>query len=118
MEMTSFAIEYHTDTSEFNENLREKVEKRLQKLAKGKRGIERAVVAVKSGNGTSQLKEYRVRIALYDHSTTATAIEKGDSLDATVSKSLSTVERQFRESRDKRRSLRRRSSDNGKTGAE
>jgi ribosome-associated translation inhibitor RaiA len=107
METNTFAIEYNSNTPEFTDDVRSKVEKRLHKLARGKRGINRAVVAIQTGDTSP--REYRVRIAVYDHSNTATVTEKGTSLSSTVSQSLDAVERQFRETRDKKRDLRRRS---------
>ena len=111
METNTLAIEYNSNTPEFTDDIRTKVEKRLHKLARGKRGIDRAVVAVQTGDTSP--REYRVRIAVYDHTNSATVTEKGMSLSTTLSQSLDAVERQFRETRDKKRDLRRRSG-NGK----
>ena len=109
METNTLAIEYHTNTPEFTEDLRSKIESRLQKLAKGKWGLQKASINIQNGNSIQ--REYQVRIAVQDRVADIPAVEKGSSISATVSKALKIVERQLREAHDKVQSIRRRQTD-------
>ena len=102
MELT-FPIEYHTDTPDFNDVLRKKVEKRFEKLTKRNRDITGASVAVKTVNGTSGPPEYQVRVVAYQKPDNTAVNEKGAAVGPTVLSAMESLERQVREDRDRRR---------------
>ncbi len=108
METVPFSIEYHSDTPEFNDDLKDKVETRLQKLARGNRDITGASLAVQTASGDTLPHEYRVRIVIYQRPDNTTVIEKGPSVSVMVKKALDVVERQVRAQRDKLRRSRKR----------
>ena len=63
---TPFAIEYHSETSELTDNLKEKLEKRLQKLAKRHHDITGASLSVDMpSHDAAQYTIYRVRLVVY-----------------------------------------------------
>lgn len=108
MQTTRFDVEYHSETPEFTDLLKDKVEKRLGKLARGARGIHRASVAISGDGSNGESSEYRVRITLQQRAGQAMAIEKAESIAVALNKALNILERQVREKRGKWRSLRRR----------
>ena len=107
MQTTTFGIEYYNDTPEFTDEMREKVEQRLDKLARGKSDIHGATVTIVT-NCDSTPKDYHVRIALQQRSGQAIVTERGDAVAPLLSRALAVLERQVRDGRNKKRSIRRR----------
>ncbi|ARA92043.1 ribosomal subunit interface protein [Rhodothermaceae bacterium RA] len=104
MEAPALNIEYHSDTHEFTEAMKEKVEHRIRKLMRGHKDITGASVAVERHVTPQQHnKEYRVRIVLYFRPDNIAAVSKSDSLNAALQDALEAAERQVREHRDKLR---------------
>ena len=103
MEVNGFTIEYHTETIEFNDDLKAKLEKRLNKLSEGHRDITGASLAVHTINGANRHHEYKVRLVVYHRPDNIAAIRKADTVANAVLEALDAVERQVREQRDRRR---------------
>ncbi len=100
---TDIGIEFHTETEEFTDLLRNKVENRLQRLAGGHRGISGASVAVNPVGGTNRHTEYRVRIVIYHKLGNVAAVRVADTVSHPVLEALDAVERQVREQRERSR---------------
>lgn len=111
MQTTTFGIEYYNDTPEFTDELKERVELRLDKLARGKSDIHGATVTITT-NCDSTPKDFNVRIALQQRAGQAIVTERGDAVAPLLSRALGVLERQVRDGRSKRRSVRRRQGNN------
>ena len=94
MEVPRFTIEYHTETYEFTNGLKAKLEKRLEKLAGRHRDITGASLAVHTVSGANRHHEYKDNIA---------AIRKADTVSNAVLEALDAIERQVREQRERQR---------------
>jgi len=114
MQTTTFGIEYYNDTPEFTTEMKEKVEQRLEKLAKGKRDIHGATITIKTERDSTP-KDYQVRIALQRRAGQTIVTERGAAVAPLVTRALSVLERQVRDGRNKRRSIRRRGGNGYKT---
>ncbi|HET6566656.1 MAG TPA: HPF/RaiA family ribosome-associated protein [Rhodothermales bacterium] len=108
MQTTRFDVAYHSETPEFTDQLKDKVEKCLGKLAHGAKDIKGASVAICGDGGDSDPSLYRVRITLQQRAGQAMVVEKGGNVATTLNRALNTLERQVREKREKRRSIQRR----------
>ena len=103
MEATGFTIEYHTETIEFTNGLKAKLEKRLEKLAGRHRDITGASMAVHSISGANRHPEYKVRLVLYRRPDNIAAVRKADTVSNAVLEALDAIERQVREQRERQR---------------
>ncbi len=103
MEATRFTIEYHTETYEFTNGLKAKLEKRLEKLAGGHRDITGASLAVNPISGANRHSEYKVRLVLYHRPDNIAVIRKADTVSNAVLDALDAIERQVRERRERQR---------------
>jgi len=103
MEVTGFIIEYHTDTPELTENLKGKLQQRLEKLARRHHDITGASLAVNTISGANRHPEYKVRLVLYHKPDNIAAIEKADTVANALLAALDAVERQVREGRERLR---------------
>lgn len=110
MEATDLAIEYHSDTSEFTDELKAKVADRLVKLTKQRREVTGASVGVHTDSGDTHPKEYRARIVLYQSPSSVAVNQKAGTVSGALAEALDSLERQVRKARDRRRSSRRRPS--------
>src|SRR5690606_1030630 len=108
METTSFLIEYHSDTPELTDQLKAKIERRIEKLSRGNTDLTSASIAVTTNSGDSQPREYRMRILLTSKLADVAVTEKGESLPTVVTEALGALERQVRERRDRRRESKKR----------
>jgi ribosomal subunit interface protein len=102
---TPFAIEYHSETPDLTDDLKEKVEKRLQKLAKRHRDITGASLSVDrpSHDDASPYTVYRVRLVVYQRPENVAAVREDDSVATALKDVLDAVARQVRERRDRQR---------------
>lgn len=102
---TPFAIEYHSETPELTEDLKEKVEKRLQKLAKRHHDITGASLSVDmpSHDETTPYTTYRVRLVVYQRPENVAAVREEDAVATALKAVLDAVERQVRERRERQR---------------
>ncbi|HMB92022.1 MAG TPA: ribosome-associated translation inhibitor RaiA [Rhodothermales bacterium] len=102
---TPFAVEYHSETPELTDTLKEKVEQRLQKLAKRHHDITGASLSVdlQSHDDTSSYTTYRVRLVVYQRPENVAAVREEDSVAAALKEVLDAVERQVRERRERQR---------------
>jgi ribosomal subunit interface protein len=103
MEPATFEIEYQSDSPELTDEIKEKAEKRLQKLARGRRDVTGAAIAVSTTSGGNGPREYRVRIVVYQRAGNVAAVEKGDTVASAMLEAVDAAERQVREGREKRR---------------
>lgn len=103
METTGFTVEYHDDTVELTDSLKEKVEHRLSKLARRHRDITGASLAVHTISRAHRHQEYKVRLVLYHKPDNIAAIRKADSVPNALLETLDAVERQVREQRERQR---------------
>ena len=103
MEATDFTVEYHTETYEFTNGLREKVEQRLEKLARRHHDMTGASLAVHMVSGANRRHVYKVRLVLYYKPDNIAAVRKADTVANAVLETLDAVERQVREHRERRR---------------
>ena len=103
MEATRFTIEYHTETFEFTNGLKAKLEKRLEKLAGRHRDITGASLAVHTVSGANRHHEYKVRLVLYRKPDNIAAVRKADTVSNALLDALDAVERQVREQRERQR---------------
>lgn len=103
METMTFAIEHFTDTPEFTEALKEKAERRLQKMARGHRDITGASVAVRITSADPSPGRYQARVVLYHRPDNIAAVEKGDNVGLALQGALDAVERQVRTQRERLR---------------
>lgn len=101
-------IEYHSDTPEFDDELKAKVEKRLAKLTKRNRDITGVSLAVHTASGDTQPKDYRVRMVVYRKPDNVAATGSSSTVAQAVADALGAVERQVRELREQQRSRHRR----------
>ena len=101
---TPFTVEYHSETSELTDALKEKVEQRLQKLAKRHHDITGASLSVDMpSHDTAQYTIYRVRLVVYQRPENVAAVREEDSVTTALKEVLDAVERQVRERRDRQR---------------
>jgi ribosomal subunit interface protein len=99
-----FVIEYQSDTPELTDALKEKVEQRLEKLAKRHRDITGASLSVDMpSHDAAQRTIYRVRLVVYQRPENVAAVRKEDSVNNALKEVLDAVERQVRERRDRQR---------------
>ncbi len=103
MEATGFTIEYHTETIEFTNDLKAKLEKRLEKLAARHRDITGASLAVHTLSGNKRHHMFKVRLVLYHKPDNIAAICKADTVSNAILEALDAVERQVREQRERQR---------------
>ena len=103
MEATGFTIEYHTESIEFTNGLKAKLEKRLEKLAGRHRDITGASLAVHNVSGNNRHHEFKVRLVLYHRPDNIAAVRKANTVANAVLEALDAVERQVRQQRDRLR---------------
>jgi ribosomal subunit interface protein len=103
MEAIDFAIEYHSETHEFTDSLKAKVEQRLGKLARQHRDITGASLAIHRVSGANRHHQFRVRLVLYHKPDNIAATHKADAVANALMEALNAIERQVRERRDRRR---------------
>ena len=103
MEATGFTIEYHTESIEFTNGLKAKLEKRLEKLAGRHRDITGASLAVHNVSGNNRHHEFKVRLVLYHRPDNIAAVRKANTVSNAVLEALDAVERQVREHRERQR---------------
>ena len=103
MEATGFTIEYHTESIEFTNGLKAKLEKRLDKLVGRHRDITGASLAVHTVSGDNRHHEFKVRLVLYHRPDNIAAVCKADTVSNAVLEALDAVERQVREHRERQR---------------
>ena len=103
MEATGFTIEYHTETVDFTNGLKAKLEKRLEKLAGRHRDITGASLAVQNISGDNRHHEFKVRLVLYHKPDNIAAVRKADTVSNAVLEALDAIERQVRTQRDRQR---------------
>ena len=99
----AFDVEYHSDTPELTDHLKEKTEKRLAKLTKRHKDVTGASVAVHTASGDSLPRTFRVRVVLYHRPDNIAAVRKEETVAQALSDALDAVERQVREQREKLR---------------
>ncbi len=107
---TPFTIEYHSDTYELTEDLKTKLEKRLDKLAHRHRDLTGASLAVHTISGANRRHEYKVRLVLYAKPDNIVAIRKSDTVANALLEALDAVARQVRERRERLRTRTRKAS--------
>ncbi len=108
MHAVTFDIEYTSDTPELTDALKEKVEKRLNKLTNGHKDVTGASLAIETLSGTNQHIDYRVRLVLYHRPENVASVRKGDAVSNLILEVLDAVERQVREQRERLRARNRR----------
>lgn len=105
----SFDIEYHSDTPELTDDLKEKTERRLAKLTKRRKDVTGASIGVQTASGDTHPRAYRVRVVLYLRPDNVAAVRKEETVAQALSDALDAIERQVREQRDKLRETWKRS---------
>ncbi len=108
MEKPTFAIDFQSDTAEFTDDLKEKVERRLAKLGRGRGDVLDATVTIQTEKLDPAPREYRARIIVNERSGTTTALGANGSVTTAVMKAVESAERQIREGRARHRSRTRR----------
>lgn len=104
MEAPALNIEYHSETQELTDAMKEKVERRIKKLMRGHKDITGASIGVEQHLSPQQHnKEYRVRLVLYFRPDNIAAVSKDEVLSTALQNALQAAERQVREHRDKLR---------------
>ena len=96
-------IEYHSETADFTDAQKAKVERRLQKLSGGHRAIAGAFVGVHVVSGANRHQEYRARVVLYRRPSNIAASSTADTVSLAVQDALDAVERMTREQRERMR---------------
>lgn len=107
MEVNDFVVEYHSETHELNNELKEKLEHRLDKLARRHRDITGASLAVHNISGDNRHHEFKVRLVVYHKPDNIAAIRKGDTVQNALLDAIDAIERQVREHRDRQRARNR-----------
>lgn len=100
---TDIAVEYHTETIEFTDAVKAKVDARLRKLASGHRDISGASVAINIISGANRHQEYRARVVLYHRPSNVVAIRKDATVSNAVLEAVEAIERQVRDQRERMR---------------
>lgn len=103
METTRFAIEYSSETPELTDDLKEKVEKRFDKLTRKHKDITGASVAVRRLDGDTTSHAYKARVVVYRRPENVAAVEKGDSVASALRGAIDAAERQVRKQRELQR---------------
>lgn len=106
----AFPIEYHSTSPQLTDDLKAKVEQRLQKLAKGYHDITGAAVSLEKPDNDKTAHTFRARVVLYHRPNNLAAIEKHTAASKAVLGALDAVARQLR---DERARLRERSRHGG-----
>ncbi|NBC16525.1 MAG: 30S ribosomal protein S30 [Bacteroidetes bacterium] len=99
----SFDIEYHSDTPELTDDLKDKTEQRLAKLTKRHKDVTGASIGIQTASGDTHPRAYRARVVLYLRPDNVASIRKEESVAQALGDALDAVERQVREQRDKLR---------------
>jgi ribosomal subunit interface protein len=105
----SFDIEFHSDTPELTDDLKEKTERRLAKLTKRRKDVTGASISVQTASGDTHPRSYRARVVLYLRPDNVAAVRKEETVSQALGDALDAVERQVREQRDKLRETWKRS---------
>lgn len=106
MPASDFDFEFYSPVRALD-GLRAEAERRLRKLAAGRRDMIGASVTVERPAHGETSFVYRARIVAYVKPENVAAVEKADSAEAALKAALSAVERQVRERRAMRRQSRR-----------
>ncbi len=96
-------IEFHDETGELTERLRDKVEHRLRRLARGHRDLTGVSVAVSLESGATRHHEYRVRFVVYHKLGNVAAAREAADVSGAMLEALDAVERQVRVQRERTR---------------
>ncbi len=99
----SISIEYYSETVDFTDAQKAKIERRLQKLSGGHRDIAGAFVAVHVVSGANRHQEYRARVVLYRRPSNVAASSTAGSISLAVQDALDAVARMTREQRERMR---------------
>lgn len=98
-------IEYYSEVLTVGDAIRSEVRGRLEALTEGHKDILEASVALEDLAGEENPFLYKVRIVVYMRPENIAVVEKGDSIMTTVKEALSTVERQVRNERERRKEI-------------
>jgi ribosomal subunit interface protein len=101
MAMLDFTIEFDSQVPHFDEKLKQEIEDRLTKLAKGHTDLTGAAVAVTQPARETDPFIYQVRIVTYTRPEDIAAVKKDDTLEGATKKALNAIERQVRKKREK-----------------
>lgn len=99
--LPDFTIEFESEVPHFDESLKQEVENRLQKLARGHTDMVGAAVSVKQPAKTETGFIYRARIVAYVRPENIAAVEKDDTVEGALKGALKALEKQIRKKREK-----------------
>ena len=103
METTPFAIEYSTETPELTDELKAKIEKRMEKLTRKHKDVTGAAVAVRKLDGDTTSHAFKARVVIYRRPENIVAVEKGDTATHALRGAMEAAERQVRKHREMQR---------------
>jgi ribosome-associated translation inhibitor RaiA len=101
MDNPNFDFEFYSEVQNLPDDLRVKVQDRLEKLAGGKRDMIGASVAIERIAHGETPHFYQARIVAYIKPDNIVALEKGDNIDVALKGALDALERQVRKRREK-----------------
>jgi len=94
-------IEYHDETGKVTLALRQKIERRLERLAKGHRDIASISVAAHVISGANRHQEYEARVVVYRKPSNIASIRKAAVVSKAILEALEAVIRQVRDQRER-----------------
>ncbi len=107
MEPNVLKIEFQGDMKELSEEIREKVSRRVHKLASGNQDISGATLSIQQLGKDNAAPDVKARLTITRRGGPVVATEHAPGLQAAVVAALEGAERQVRDLRDRNRSRRR-----------
>lgn len=106
MDNSRLQIEFYSEFPSVADDIRREARDRLEALTEGHKDIIEASIAIEDIAGEEPPFLYEVRIVVYMRPENIAVVEKGETIRKTVKDALTTVERQVREERAKRKETR------------
>lgn len=105
MEKSQLNIEFYSETPSLEEDIQQEVRDRLDALKEDRKDMIEASIAIEEIAGEETPYLFEVRIVVYMRPENIAVVEKGETIRKTVKDALSTVERQIRKERARRKEL-------------
>jgi ribosome-associated translation inhibitor RaiA len=96
-----FYVDYDSEVPDFTDNLKAEVEERLRKLASEDTDIVGAAVAVTAPGKGVEPFFFQARVVVYGRPENIAAVKQDDTVQVALRETLSAIERQVREKREK-----------------
>lgn len=105
MDGQDLTIEFYSEALTLGDEIKGEVRHRIQALTEGHKDILEASFAVEDIAGEENPFLHQVRIVVYMRPENIAVVEKGDAIMTTVKAALSTLERQVRKERERRKEI-------------